>query len=48
MARNPKVGLEPSSTKVYFGCANQAGEDNRQRRRMALLLAGLPRQRAGA
>jgi 3-oxoadipyl-CoA thiolase len=27
---------------VYFGCANQAGEDNRNIARMALLLAGLP------
>ena len=27
---------------VYFGCANQAGEDNRDVARMALLLAGLP------
>jgi 3-oxoadipyl-CoA thiolase len=28
--------------EVYFGCANQAGEDNRSVARMALLLAGLP------
>jgi 3-oxoadipyl-CoA thiolase len=28
---------------VYFGCANQAGEDNRNVARMGLLLAGLPR-----
>ena len=27
---------------VYFGCANQAGEDNRNVARMAVLLAGLP------
>jgi acetyl-CoA acetyltransferase len=27
---------------VIFGCANQAGEDNRNVARMALLLAGLP------
>src|ERR1700730_7291340 len=27
---------------VYFGCANQAGEDNRNVARMAILLAGLP------
>ena len=27
---------------VYFGCANQAGEDNRNVARMATLLAGLP------
>ena len=28
--------------EVFFGCANQAGEDNRNVARMALLLAGLP------
>jgi len=28
--------------EVFFGCANQAGEDNRNLARMALLLAGLP------
>ena len=28
--------------EVYFGCANQAGEDNRNLARMAVLLAGLP------
>ena len=33
---------------VIFGCANQAGEDNRNVARMALLLAGLPQQVAGA
>ena len=27
---------------IYFGCANQAGEDNRNVARMALLLAGMP------
>jgi 3-oxoadipyl-CoA thiolase len=32
---------------VYFGCANQAGEDNRNVARMALLLAGLPDSVAG-
>jgi 3-oxoadipyl-CoA thiolase len=32
---------------VIFGCANQAGEDNRNVARMALLLAGLPVQVAG-
>lgn len=32
---------------VIFGCANQAGEDNRNVARMALLLAGLPEQVAG-
>jgi len=29
---------------VIYGCANQAGEDNRNVARMALLLAGLPRK----
>ncbi|MCY3978948.1 MAG: thiolase family protein [Chloroflexi bacterium] len=33
--------------EVYFGCANQAGEDNRNVARMALLLAGLPDTVAG-
>ncbi len=32
---------------VYFGCANQAGEDNRNVARMAVLLAGLPESVAG-
>lgn len=32
---------------VYFGCANQAGEDNRNVARMASLLAGLPVQVPG-
>ena len=32
---------------VYFGCANQAGEDNRNVARMAALLAGLPQTVAG-
>jgi 3-oxoadipyl-CoA thiolase len=41
MARNPKVNWEKLE-EVYFGCANQAGEDNRNVARMALLLAGLP------
>ncbi|MHB2025585.1 MAG: thiolase family protein [Elusimicrobiota bacterium] len=36
-------GLDPSAiADVYFGCANQAGEDNRNVARMAALLAGLP------
>jgi len=35
--------LDPSLVEeVYFGCANQAGEDNRNVARMATLLAGLP------
>ncbi|HET9544740.1 MAG TPA: acetyl-CoA C-acyltransferase, partial [Gaiellaceae bacterium] len=32
---------------VYLGCANQAGEDNRNVARMAALLAGLPQEVAG-
>src|SRR6201987_3148354 len=32
---------------VYFGCANQSGEDNRNVARMAALLAGLPQSVAG-
>lgn len=41
MARNPE--LDPASiADVVMGCANQAGEDNRNVARMALLLAGLP------
>src|SRR5689334_23598790 len=41
VARNPKVDWSRLD-EVYFGCANQAGEDNRNVARMALLLAGLP------
>jgi 3-oxoadipyl-CoA thiolase len=41
IARNPRVDLSQVD-EVYFGCANQAGEDNRNVARMALLLAGLP------
>jgi 3-oxoadipyl-CoA thiolase len=41
IARNPKVDWDRVD-EVYFGCANQAGEDNRNVARMALLLAGLP------
>ncbi|HEX2345460.1 MAG TPA: acetyl-CoA C-acyltransferase [Gaiellaceae bacterium] len=40
--------IEPGSVDdVYFGCANQAGEDNRNVARMAALLAGLPESVAG-
>lgn len=39
--RNPKVDWS-AIDDVYFGCANQAGEDNRNVARMAALLAGLP------
>ena len=35
-------GLGEAIEEVYFGCANQAGEDNRNVARMASLLAGLP------
>jgi 3-oxoadipyl-CoA thiolase len=41
VTRNPKVDWE-ALDEVYLGCANQAGEDNRDVARMALLLAGLP------
>ena len=38
-----RSGIDPSSIDdVILGCANQAGEDNRNVARMALLLAGLP------
>lgn len=41
MKRNPSI--DPSRVEdVIFGCANQAGEDNRNVARMSLLLAGLP------
>jgi 3-oxoadipyl-CoA thiolase len=39
--RNPGVDWA-ALDDVYYGCANQAGEDNRNVARMALLLAGLP------
>ena len=46
MTRNP--GLDPGAVEdVILGCANQAGEDNRNVARMALLLAGLPEQVPG-
>src|SRR3954451_1556955 len=41
LARNPKVDWA-ALDEVVFGCANQAGEDNRNVARMALLLAGVP------
>ncbi|MES2939898.1 MAG: 3-oxoadipyl-CoA thiolase [Pseudomonadota bacterium] len=46
-ARNPKVDWQ-AVTDVLYGCANQAGEDNRNVARMALLLAGLPTDVPGA
>ena len=43
LERNP--GLDPAAVEeVIYGCANQAGEDNRNVARMALLLAGLPQE----
>ncbi|WP_069805295.1 3-oxoadipyl-CoA thiolase [Thermogemmatispora onikobensis] len=43
-----RAGIEPGSVEdVVLGCANQAGEDNRNVARMALLLAGLPIHVAG-
>ena len=47
MARNPKVDWAAVSD-VLYGCANQAGEDNRNVARMAALLAGLPQEVPGA
>lgn len=41
MSRNPQVDWQRIADVVY-GCANQAGEDNRNVARMAALLAGLP------
>jgi acetyl-CoA C-acetyltransferase len=47
MARNPRVDWA-AVTDVLFGCANQAGEDNRNVARMSSLLAGLPSEVPGA
>jgi 3-oxoadipyl-CoA thiolase len=41
VSRNPKVDWSAVDDAIY-GCANQAGEDNRNVARMAVLLAGLP------
>src|SRR4030081_2573456 len=47
LRRNPR--LEPAAIEeVLLGCANQAGEDNRNVARMAALLAGLPVSVPGA
>ena len=46
MARNPTVDWS-QVTDVLYGCANQAGEDNRNVARMAGLLAGLPMEVPG-
>jgi len=44
-----KTGIDPAQIDdVIAGCANQAGEDNRNVARMALLLAGLPQSVPGA
>jgi len=47
MQRNPQVDWQ-AITDVIFGCANQAGEDNRNVARMSALLAGLPLAVPGA
>ena len=47
MARNPGVDWQAISDVIY-GCANQAGEDNRNVAHMASLLAGLPLEVPGA
>jgi 3-oxoadipyl-CoA thiolase len=47
MARNPGVDWA-AVTDVLLGCANQAGEDNRNVARMAALLAGLPQEVPGS
>ncbi len=47
MARNPNVDWA-AVTDVLYGCANQAGEDNRNVARMSGLLAGLPTDVPGA
>ena len=44
-----RAGIDPAEIDdVYLGCANQAGEDNRNVARMAVLLAGLPDSVPGA
>jgi acetyl-CoA acyltransferase len=45
--RNPAVDWSALDDVIY-GCANQAGEDNRNVARMALLLAGLPKEISGS
>ena len=47
MERSPKADWG-ALDDVLYGCANQAGEDNRNVARMALLLAGLPKEVPGA
>src|SRR5438132_1999145 len=47
MQRNPSVDWGAIEDVIY-GCVNQAGEDNRNVARMALLLSGLPKEVPGA
>ena len=47
MARNPRVDWQAVADVIY-GCANQAGEDNRNVARMSALLAGLPLEVPGS
>ncbi|MEI9423986.1 3-oxoadipyl-CoA thiolase [Mesorhizobium sp. Cs1299R1N1] len=47
LERNPGIDWQAVNDVVY-GCANQAGEDNRNVARMALLLAGLPKEVPGS
>ena len=47
MTRNPQVDWEAVADVIY-GCANQAGEDNRNVARMCALLAGLPESVSGS
>ncbi len=46
MERNPQVDWS-AVAEVLYGCANQAGEDNRNVARMSSLLAGLPQEIGG-
>ena len=46
MENNPSINFEELDD-VIFGCANQAGEDNRNVAKMSALLAGLPHQSGG-
>jgi acetyl-CoA acyltransferase len=48
-ALTERTGVPASEIEdVYFGCANQAGEDNRDVARMSLILADFPLEVAGA
>jgi 3-oxoadipyl-CoA thiolase len=47
LERNPAIDWNALDDVIY-GCANQAGEDNRNVARMALLLAGLPKEISGS